>query len=109
MKYKPQIVLAYFKECKLPECVTESKFHPTRRWLFDFAFRKEKVAIEVQGGIWTGGAHARPVFLMRDYEKLNEAQCLGWVVLQVQPKEICTMELVELVRRAIKRQECKLC
>ncbi len=38
MRYNPAIVCAYFKECGLPPCATEYKFHPTRKWPFDFAW-----------------------------------------------------------------------
>lgn len=33
-----------------PEFVREHRFHPTRRWRFDFAWPDEKVALEVEGG-----------------------------------------------------------
>ena len=35
------------------------KFHPTRRWMFDFAWPKYKVAVEVVGGTWVGVTHRR--------------------------------------------------
>lgn len=59
---------------------TEYRFHPSRRWRFDFAFPAERVAVEVDGGQWLprGGRHARD----SDREKLNAAACLGWRVFR---------------------------
>lgn len=59
------------------------KFHPTRKWRFDFAYPDAKVAIEVQGGVWSKGKHARAKGLLNDYEKFNEAQKLGWSVFLI--------------------------
>lgn len=64
----------------LPKPKRELRFHPTRRWRFDFAFPSAKLAIECDGGQWRkfGGRHARD----SDREKLNEAAVLGWRVLR---------------------------
>ena len=32
--------------------VREHRFHPARRWRFDLFFEKERVAVEVDGGIY---------------------------------------------------------
>lgn len=66
----------------------EYRFHPVRKWRFDRAFPAAKVAVEVDGGVWTGGRHVRPVGYQRDLEKLNAAVSLGWRVLRVTWKEV---------------------
>ena len=66
----------------------EYMFHHTRKWRFDFAFVKEKVAVEVQGGIYTKGAHVRGRGYEKDREKTNEASLMGWIVIEVTPKHI---------------------
>jgi very-short-patch-repair endonuclease len=58
----------------------EYKFHPDRRWRFDFAWRDIDVAIEVEGGTWQHGRHNRPQGYENDAEKYNEATRLGWRV-----------------------------
>lgn len=86
----------------LPEPEREYKFaleQLGRRWRFDFAYPDDKIAIEVQGGIWTRGAHARGTGLERDYEKLNVAQMLGWTVLQFSGNMIDSGEAVETIER----------
>ena len=78
-------------QCKavgLPVPVAELKFHPLRRWRFDWAFTEAKLAVEVEGGVWTGGRHTRGVGFLKDCEKYAEALIHGWRVLRVTPKHI---------------------
>lgn len=79
----------------------EHRFHSTRKWRFDFAFIRELVAVEVEGGIWVGGAHTRGGHFESDAEKYNEALILGWRVLRVSTKMVRDGRAVEWIRRAI--------
>tara|TARA_R110002020_G_scaffold28797_3_gene91387 strand:+ start:770 stop:1126 length:357 start_codon:yes stop_codon:yes gene_type:complete len=60
--------------------VREFKFHPKRKWRFDFAFPEAMVAVEADGGEYcqNGGRHSSS----SDYEKINQATILGWRVLR---------------------------
>ena len=51
----------------------EYRFHPTRKWRFDAAFPSEKVAVEIEGGVWKYGRHNRASGFLNDMEKYNEA------------------------------------
>lgn len=62
--------------------VQEHKFHPTRRWRFDFADVDNKIAVECEGGIWSGGRHTRGAGYAKDAEKYNQATVLGWRILR---------------------------
>ena len=57
----------------------EFKFHPERKWRFDFAWPEADMAVEIDGGGWMrhGGRHARS----SDYLKRNQATMRGWRVL----------------------------
>ena len=101
MKYEQQKVEAYFKSMGLTAPVFEHKFHHVRRWRFDLAWPDEKVALEVQGGIWTNGRHSRGAALLNEWEKLNTAAGLGWRMLYCQPKDLCKKETVEYIRAAL--------
>lgn len=63
-------------------CVREFRFHPERKWRFDAAWPEAKVAVELEGGIWSRGGHVRGSGYRRDMEKYNAAAALGWVVLR---------------------------
>lgn len=71
-----------------PDAVAEYRFHPTRRWRFDFAIPSAKVAVEINGAIWTRGRHARGSGLVKEYEKMRAAAILGWRVLPFATDEI---------------------
>lgn len=66
----------------------EYRFHPERRFRFDYALPDYKIAIEIQGGTWTRGKHVRGKGYERDCEKLNLAQAMGWRVLWYTPQMI---------------------
>lgn len=65
-----------------PDPVTEYKFHPVRKWRFDFAYPERKIAIECEGAVWTQGRHTRGGGYQKDCEKYNAATILGWRVLR---------------------------
>jgi len=65
------------------EMIQQYKFHPTRRWRLDFANVASKVALEIDGGEFSNGAHNRGARMANDYEKRNAAIELGWVVFQL--------------------------
>lgn len=65
-----------------PGCVAEHRFHPVRRWRFDFAWPEKKIALEIEGGAFIGGRHTRGAGYENDIEKYNEATLAGWTVLR---------------------------
>jgi very-short-patch-repair endonuclease len=65
----------------LPAPVRQHRFHPTRKFRFDFAWPEWKLAVEIQGSTWQKGGHNTGYGLTADYEKLRLAQRAGWKVL----------------------------
>lgn len=62
--------------------VREYRFHPERKYRFDFAWEKQRVALEIDGAVWTGGGHTTGTGKTRDCEKdFLAAQC-GWRVIR---------------------------
>lgn len=101
MKYNSTIVSAYFVQCGLPEPCFEYQFHPVRRWRFDLAWPEQRVAVEVDGGIWIRGGHNRGAQIKKDWEKRNEATAMGWQILFCEPRDLCLDAMVELLKRTI--------
>ena len=83
------------------ECIKEYKFHPKRRWRFDYAIPEHKIALEVEGGVWTQGRHTRPQGFLGDVEKYNTATLMGWRVFRTTPKELYCTATVKLLKTAI--------
>ena len=77
----------------LPDPATELLFHPKRKWRFDYAWEEQKLALEVHGGIHSGGRHTRGRGFVEDRAKMNEAALLGWTVLEVTPEHIKSGQL----------------
>ena len=100
MKYDIRIVLKWFAEHNLFP-VAEHRFCPDRKWRFDFAWVDQKVALEVQGGLFTNGRHSRGPALLKEHEKLNQAARDGWRILYTIPQNLCMSETVEMVKGAI--------
>ena len=83
----------------LPPYEKEILFHPSRKWRMDYAWPELKIAVEIHGGIFSGGRHTTGVGFIADREKMNEAQLLGWIVLEVAPDHLGSMK--DMVERAI--------
>ncbi len=62
--------------------IYEYRFDSLRRFKFDYANLRLKVAIEMEGGIYTGTGHAKTGRYLKDMEKYNFAQIKGWIVLR---------------------------
>ena len=79
----------------------EYGFHPTRRWRFDFAIPTERIAIEVEGGVWSGGRHGTGSGFSADCEKYNAATIEGWSVLRYTSKTLheCIADIALLLNR----------
>lgn len=113
------------KAAKLPMPEREVKFHPTRRWRFDLAWtflaketmpiddslperstfeavvvqRIKKIALEVEGAVWSQGRHTRGSGFVKDMEKYNEAALLGWIVYRVSTNQVTSGEALKLVEK----------
>ena len=77
------------------------RFHQTRRWRFDLAWPAHMVAVEVDGGVWTGGRHVTGSGATKDAEKFSEAAALGWRCLRVTPEHVESGQAVAWLERAL--------
>lgn len=86
----------------LPE--REYAFHPVRRWRFDFAWPELRLAVEVEGGVYSRGRHNRPQGFIGDTEKYNAAAEAGWTVLRYTGTSIRSGKAVEQVQTMIRER-----
>lgn len=84
-----------------PAPKVEHRFAPPRRWRFDYAWPDRMLALEVEGGVWTGGRHTRGEGFLKDMEKYNAATLAGWRVLRTTPDKLLTQSTVDMIREAL--------
>lgn len=94
------IFFGLLRSFRLPEPVSEHRFCE-RGWRFDWAWPDHKVALEVEGGVWTGGRHTRGKGFIADMAKYNRATVLGWKVLRVTPQQLETNETLKMLKEAL--------
>ena len=87
----------------LPTPERELRFHPERKWRFDFAWPAAMLAVEIDGGIWNQGRHTRGRGYEADCEKLNEAAVMGWTVLRVTGSQIRSKAALGWIEAALDR------
>jgi very-short-patch-repair endonuclease len=88
------ILLAKANKLPIPE--KEYRFCPERRWRFDYAYPDVKIAIEQEGGAYSGGRHTRGSGFIKDMEKYNKAVMLGWRVLRYTPDQMLDEAIIDL-------------
>lgn len=87
----------------LPTPEREWRFHPSRKWRFDFAFPGDKLAVEVEGGIFVTGRHSRGAGMLADMEKYAAATLLGWRVIRVAAQHIRSGVALDWITQALRR------
>ncbi len=89
---------------RLTEFEREYRFHPSRKWRFDFAAPRLLIAVEIEGGIFgKKSAHNTGTGILRDMEKSNEAQRLGWRVFRFAGDDIKSGKAVEYIRQIVQQ------
>jgi hypothetical protein len=91
---------AVLQAAGLPAPIREHRFAPPRRWRFDLAWPSLRLALEIEGGTWTGGRHVRGKGYEDDCEKYNAAALAGWIVLRVTTAMLCDGRVLALLESA---------
>jgi hypothetical protein len=89
------------------EVEAEFCFALPRKWRFDYAIVQNdvRVAIEVEGAVWTNGRHTRGSGFLKDMQKYNEAAVRGWLVIRTTPDKLVSTETLDLIRRALETRK----
>lgn len=82
----------------------EYRWHPTRKWKFDYLWNGW-LAAEKVGGVWIRGHHSRGQSQIDDFERMNEAVIMGYSVLQFTPQQFDSGEAFAVIRRALEAGE----
>ena len=87
--------------------VREYRAIPGRKFRFDFAFLRERLLVEINGGTYNGGAHGRGCGISRDYTKANLAVVHNWRVLSFDTKQVRSGAALAVVEQLINNQSIK--
>lgn len=88
------VLCVQIAQADLPEPELEYLFAPVvdgkpiRRWRFDLCWPRHELALEIDGGMFGGGRHGGARSSVRDLEKRNCAQLMGWNVIHVTPSQV---------------------
>jgi len=96
-----QLLLKQMRLAGLPTPDVQVKFCLERGWTFDLAFWWCMLAVEVDGGIWSGGRHILPQHYEAHCDKMNRAALDGWAVLHFTPSQVESGAAVDLIGRAL--------
>lgn len=99
---KNNVFILICEQRKIPKPETEYRFHPKRKWRFDYCWPENKLALEVEGGVWTGGRHTRGSGFVKDIEKYNSACELGYRVIRCVPTDLLKEKTFELIKNCLK-------
>ena len=84
--------------------IKEYRFYEKRRWRFDYANIEKKIAIEIEGGAWSGGRHTRGKGFIGDMEKYNMAVAECWAVLRFTPSQMKESKTYEFIKMVIEKR-----
>ena len=85
----------------------EYRFAPPRRWRFDYYSEQHRLALEIEGGLWIRGRHARPAGIQGDITKYNEACLMGIRVLRFSTDDLVKRPdyCEDALKRALRRHD----
>jgi hypothetical protein len=79
-------------------------FHPKRKWRYDFAFPLHRLLVDIDGGTYSRGAHARGGGIENDREKDAAAIIARFVVLRVTGKQVRSQRAVAWVEEILSQK-----
>lgn len=89
-----------------PDFEEQYRYASPRKFRADFAHVPSRLLIELEGGVFTHGAHGSVSGVLSDMERSRIASAHGWRVFRVGRKELTENpdEVVDLLRRAVEGQ-----
>src|ERR1700677_1074042 len=112
MKLTLETFLSACETLPIGRPVPEFRFSPRRLWKFDFAWQLQRIALEVEGGMFGTGkpcplcgrrgvaGHSSIERIKTDKDKYNAANLAGWMVLRCFPEDIASGAALTLLERA---------
>lgn len=95
--YLEALFLQQINALRIARPHAEYRFHPKRKWRFDFAWPERRLAVEIEGGVMSKGRHVRPQGFTNDCEKYNQATQLAWQVLRFTGQDVKSGKAIAMV------------
>lgn len=93
------------KVAGLPIPEREHRFDAVRKWRMDFAWVDKKVAVEVEGVLFTRmGRHQTAIGLEMDCQKYNSSILQGWRVLRFTQRMVTSGEALKTIEAVLNAQ-----
>lgn len=96
--YYERILGADIRNAGLEGWKHDYRFHPERRWKMDWAHPELLICAEIEGGIWTGGRHTQAQGFIKDLEKYEAAQRMGYVVYRCSPDMVKAGRAIDTIK-----------
>lgn len=71
-----------------------------RKYRVDYAWASMRFGIEIQGGVFTRGAHGSIYGILQGYKKSNDAAQHGWTLMYYLPSEMLKPETIIAIKKA---------
>ena len=85
------------------EFVRQHIYAPPRKLRADFAFlRPRGLLCEIQGGVYTRGAHGSITGILADIDRLNAATLAHWALVRVTPDMVRDGRALALIEQALR-------
>lgn len=94
--------LLQLRAANLTGWVQQHRFHPDRAWRVDFARPDIKLAVEVEGGIHTGGRHTRGAGYESDCEKYNSMVAMDWTLFRFTSRMVTSGKAIMFIEDYLK-------
>ena len=91
------------EDTRLPDPITEYRFHLKRKWRFDFAWPDQKLAVEIEGGTYRKSRHTSGTGFHNDCEKYNAAVLEGWKVFRFDSRMVNSLDAIRTITEAFNR------
>ncbi len=95
----------------LPRVREQYECVPGRKFTADFAFPEQRLAVWVEGGVFTGQAHGSVSGILKDIERANAYAIAGWRVMRFSAKDLTARTAAEsygLLEHAVEKVRCAL-
>lgn len=100
-----ELMAAQLRLAGVRDFVRELVAVPGRRFRVDIALPAARIAVECQGGIYTGGRHVSPAGYTREAEKFCMLAIEGWRVMPVTAEQIRDGRALGWILQAVQASE----